>query len=138
MKPFNKNSEYRKQNCFNQLFPRITGMLLCYINGIFHFVRTQNFPKKHFLPPDTYTYTWVSGGKKWKFCVRTKWMIPNGIYSCHLMACVNESTIPIGPFLYPLKTSENLFSTSFLMFLGAEKGCIENDDWGIFETLGKV
>ena len=24
------------------------------------------------------------------------------------------------------------------MFLGAEKGCIENDDWGIFETLGKV
>ena len=27
-------------------------------------VRTKNFPKKHFLPPDTHMHVCVSGGKK--------------------------------------------------------------------------
>ena len=33
--------------------------------------------------------------------------------------------VPNAPFLYPLKTSENL--TVFLCFQGVEKGCIENE-----------
>ena len=33
--------------------------------GIINLVRTQNFPKNYyFLPPDTHTYVYVSGGKK--------------------------------------------------------------------------
>ena len=40
-----------------------------------------------FLPPDTHTYRCVSGDKKCyafgKFCVRTKWMIPNNITMYH-------------------------------------------------------
>ena len=33
--------------------------------GIIHLVRTQDFPgNRHFLSPDTHTYLYVSGGKK--------------------------------------------------------------------------
>ena len=33
--------------------------------GIIHLVRLQIFPKnKHFLPPDTHKYVYVSGGQK--------------------------------------------------------------------------
>ena len=38
--------------------------------------------------------------------------------------------VPNAPFLYPLKTSENL--TVFLCFQGAEKGCIGNEWVKIF------
>ena len=42
--------------------------LLRYCQGIIHLVCTQNFLKYlHFLPPDTFTYMCVSGGKKFKF-----------------------------------------------------------------------
>ena len=33
--------------------------------GVIYLVHLQDFPKnQHFLPPDTYTYVCVSGGKK--------------------------------------------------------------------------
>ena len=36
------------------------------IIGIINLVRAQNFPKNlNFLPPDTQTYVYVSGGKKY-------------------------------------------------------------------------
>ena len=59
----------------------------------------KNFPKnKHFLPPDTHMYVYVSGCKKcWffgKFWERTKWMIPKQILKLS------------GIFLYPLRFSE--------------------------------
>ena len=46
-----------------------------------HLVPTQHFPKnQYFLPPDTHTYVYVSGGKRYQFIrnfgVRTKQMIP--------------------------------------------------------------
>ena len=35
-----------------------------FVLGVFQLVRVKKFPKSlHFLPPDTYTYVCVSGGK---------------------------------------------------------------------------
>lgn len=40
--------------------------------GIIYLVPVKSFPKNlHFLPPDTYTYVRVSGGKKCQKVLRT-------------------------------------------------------------------
>ena len=71
------------------------------MKAIIHLVCTQNFSKNlYFLPPDTHRNVCLSGGKKCKFfgkfCVRNKPMI-HGHFTV------------TGPFIYPLKTSENLW-----------------------------
>ena len=52
-----------------------------------------------------------------------------------LETCQLNPFLPNAPFLYPLETSENLFSV-FWCFQEAEKGCIENE-WVNAVPVGK-